>query len=174
MSVANRRWLAVPVVTAWMLSGVAGASEARGEFTALLSGLYRRYAWVAMFSVEASAGKVPLARASREELAEIFAPDLALAIWNDSECIKIRGEICALDFDVLFDSQDPSARDLHIESGKSSADAQVCFKDATDAQRCLQFAGAPIDGQIRIADIRYTGGQSLREMLRLPSMATAR
>jgi len=174
LSIAKRRGLALLAVTALILSGVARASENRSEITALLSGLYQRYAWVAMFSVAPPAGKVPLARASRKELAEVFAPDLALAIWNDSQCAKKRGEICVLDFDVLFDSQDPTARDLVIEPGKQAAEAQVCFKDAADARRCLTFNGVTINGEIRIADIRYSGGQSLRQMLRLPAMRAAR
>jgi hypothetical protein len=66
LSIAKRRGLALLAVTALILSGVARASENRSEITALLSGLYQRYAWVAMFSVEPPAGKVPLARASRK------------------------------------------------------------------------------------------------------------
>jgi len=174
LSIAKRRGLALLAVTALIFSGTTGASDARSEITALLSGLYQRYAWVAMFSVSPPAGKVPLARASKNELFEIFAPDLALAIWNDSQCAEKRGEICVLDFDVLFDSQDPSARDLVIEPGKQAAEAQVCFKDATDARRCLTFNGVTINGKIRIADIRYPGGQSLRQMLRLPAMRAVR
>lgn len=172
--VAKRRWLALPAAMALILPGLVGASEVRSEITALLSGLYQRYAWVAVFSVDPPAGKVPLAKASRKELSEVFAPDLALAIWNDSRCAEKRGEICVLDFDVLFDSQDPTARDLVIEPGKQAAEAQVCFKDAADARRCLTFNGVAINGAIRIADIRYAGGQSLRQMLRLPTLRATR
>jgi hypothetical protein len=174
LNFVKRRGLALLFVMALILPRLAGASEARSEIMGLLSGLYQRYAWVAVFSVDSPAGKVPLARASRKELSEVFAADLALAIWNDSQCAEKRGEICVLDFDVLFDSQDPSARDLVIEPGKQVAEARVCFKDAADARRCVTFSGASINGAIRITDIRYPGGQSLRQLLRLPAMQTGR
>jgi len=174
LSIAKRRGLTLLAATTLILFGAAGVVETRSDIATLLSGLYQRYAWVAVFSVNSPAGKVPLARATREELSGIFVSDLALAIWNDAQCAEKRGEICVLDFDVLFDSQDPSARDLAIEPSKQSAEARVCFKDVTDMQRCLTFIGAATDGIIKIADIRYTGGRSLRQMLRLPAIRSAR
>ena len=45
---------------------------------------------------------VPLALASRRELNEIFAPDLAQAIWDDAQCAEKRKEICTIDFDLTL------------------------------------------------------------------------
>jgi hypothetical protein len=174
VSTTTWRWLRTLVVAALIPFGPASASDYRDGITALLSGLYQRYAWVVVFSSGPAAGSVPLARASRKELSEVFAPDLAWAIWNDAQCAEKRGEICVLDFDVLFDSQDPSARDLVIQTDKRTTEAQVCFKDVADARRCLTFTGVTIHGETRIADIRYPRGQSLRQLLRLPALTAAR
>lgn len=155
---------------ACVLPATAQTSDARREFAAFLSGLYERYAWVVVFALEPPGGKVPLAKASKKELFDVFVPDLALAIWNDTQCAKRHSEICVLDFDLLFDSQDPTARDLVISPGKLDAEAHACFVDAAETRRCLTFSRVTINGVIRIADIRYGGGQSLRHMLHLPAM----
>lgn len=163
LNVVKCQGLALLLAIALTLPGGAGVLETRSEFTGLLSGLYQRYSWVAVFSVDPPAGKVPLARASIKELSDVFAADLALAIWNDAQCAEKRGEICVLDFDVLFDSQDPIARDLVVELGKQPTEARVCFKDVADARRCLTFSGATINGAFKITDIQYAGGRSLRQ-----------
>lgn len=133
----------------------------------LVSDLYARYAWVAIFSITPAPNAVPLAKAKSAELQTIFVPDLAKAIWDDAQCAEKRGEICTLDFDILFDSQDPSASDLTVKSDAHGSEALACFKVAEGASKCLTFVGADIRGSTRVADIVYPGQRSLRQLLGL-------
>src|SRR5262249_1742437 len=133
----------------------------------LVSGLYKRYAWVAMFSTTPPPNAVPLALANRTELQATFMPDLAKAIWDDAQCAKKRGEICTLDFDILFDSQDPSASELTVQGDAQGSEALACFKVTGGMSKCLTFVGADIHGAARVADIVYPGQRSLRQLLGL-------
>jgi hypothetical protein len=113
----------LPVVRA------ANGMRADGDaFERLVSTVYQRYAWVAVFGID-PIGAEPLANASQDELRSIFAPELANAIWSDAQCSEEQGEICRLDFDILFDAQDPSgASDLEVKFDVASNDVLVCFR----------------------------------------------
>jgi len=144
---------------------VAAPNADTAELSNLVSGLYTRYAWVAMFSTTPPPNAVPLALANRAELQATFVPDLANAIWDDAQCAGKRGEICTLDFDILFDSQDPSASELTVHADAQGSEALVCFKVAGGTRKCLTFVGADIHGTAKVADIIYPGQRSLRQLL---------
>lgn len=166
-SALQRCLAALAAVGAICLSYTVQAAPTVGDtrLATLVSRVYERYAWVAVFSVKAPAGAVPLAQARYKELQEIFVPDLARAVLNDAQCAAKRREICTLDFDLLFDSQDPSASDLVVQPGSSDTEVRACFNDATGVQRCLIFRGATVGGSVKVADIVYSKDRSLRQLL---------
>lgn len=156
---------AVAILLQMSVAAAPGADTTR--LSKLVSEVYARYAWVAMFSVNPPPSAAPLAQAKSAELQATFVPDLANAIWDDAQCAKKRGEICTLDFDILFDSQDPSASDLTVESNANGSEVLACFKIVDGARKCLTFVGADIRGVTRVADVIYPGQRSLRQLLGL-------
>jgi hypothetical protein len=127
---------------------------------------YVQYAWVTLFSDPAIEAKYKqLSKENLTHLRAIFVPDLALAIYQDSRCVIQSGEICNLDSDILFSSQDPLAHDLVItSSGKNSATA--CFLAQQGRRRCFEFEGKMSGGKMLIYDIKYDQeGHTLRSML---------
>lgn len=147
--------------------GGANASSDKTDLTNLVSGLYKKYAWVVLFSPSPLTDAAPLTHASRKELEEFFVPDLAKAIWNDTQCKVKRGDAGVLDFDILFDSQDPSASGLTVQTGGEESEAVVCFEVYSGDRKCLLYIGKPINGAFLIYDIRYPEQPSLRQLLGL-------
>lgn len=167
---AWRRRLVLAVLSVWAAVpnfGCAAPANARDGFLDLLSQTYSRYAWVAVFSVTPPMGSTPLAMAEREELERVFAPELAHALLADRRRAEMRGEVGAIDFDLLFDSQDPIATDLAFRPGAHALEARACFKDGTGEVRCLVFQGIELAGGVRVTDIVYPRGESLRRLLGL-------
>lgn len=170
MNLVRRLWmlaLAWAATALMQMTAIAAPNADTTGLSKLVSELYARYAWVVLFSTAPPANAVPLAQTNRAELQAIFVPDLAMAIWEDSQCIEKRGEICNLDFDILFDSQDPSASELTVQGSARTYEALACFKVTGGARKCLLFVGADIDGAARVADIVYPGQRSLRQLLGL-------
>jgi hypothetical protein len=151
----------------WQTPVTSAHSADAARLSKLVSELYARYAWVAMFSITPPPNAAPLSKAKSAELQATFVPDLAKAIWDDAQCAEKRGEICTLDFDILFDSQDPSASDLTVKSDAHGSEAVACFKVVEGASKCLTFVGADVRGATRVADIVYPGQRSLRQLLGL-------
>lgn len=162
----------VMVLLCPMVHAVSGAEKT--ALVTVVSDLYGRYAWVAVFSTKPPPDAVPLAQASRKELGSIFVPELAQAIWEDAQCAQKLHEICTVDFDLLFDSQDPSASDLTVQAGERGTTALACFKDAAGVRRCLTFVGAVVGGSTKVMDIVYPDQRSLRALLRVAKKAPPR
>jgi len=158
-------------LTLLQLTSVAAQDPGPSGLSKLVSGLYARYAWVAVFSTTPPANAVPVAHASRLELQATFVPDLASAIWKDTQCAAKRREICTLDFDILFDSQDPSASELTVQ-GNGASEVLACFNVVGGARKCMLFVGAKVNGVARVADIVYSDQRSLRQLLGLTSKPT--
>lgn len=165
----NYFWVVAALLLATLpIVRAANGMRADGDaFEKLVSTVYQRYAWVAVFGID-PVGAEPLANASQDELRSIFAPELANAIWSDARCSEERGEICRLDFDILFDSQDPSgASDLKVKFDVASNDVLVCFRFPSGENRCLTFVQECFEGRPKVADIVYPAQYSLRELLGL-------
>ena len=170
VKLARRCWGAVLMflaVASMHLTVFAESSRDKSGLGKSVARLYGRSAWVAVFATQGPVDAVPLALASRRELNEIFAPDLAQAIWDDAQCAEKRGEICTIDYDILFDSQDPSASDLTVEADARDTNARACFNEASGARTCLSFVGECVKGMAKVADIVYPGQRSLRQLLGL-------
>ena len=156
------------VLIAFMsMIGQVVADERNGSLKAVIDDAYRRYAWESVFSVDSqNFSRLPLTLEKLSILQEFFAPDLAAALKADAQCAKKSREICSLDFDILYDSQDPSATDLVIKSMQSDR-VEVCFSDQTKHRTCLEYIGDGRRKKPRIADIIYRDGRSLRMLLGL-------
>jgi hypothetical protein len=137
---------------------IGGASPAFARTpeagTIVVAKLYKDFAWQAMATQTNLFGE-DLAHQRKDTLEKYFAPALADLLLKDSACqVKYQG-ICNLDFDLLFDSQDPRVTDLEITAalpGKVS----VSFKDPVNEKMTqIDFEVAPIAGIWKITDIIY-------------------
>lgn len=148
-------------------AGQAISEDRNSSLQALVNDVYKRYSWVSVFSAEKQGdNSLPLKQEAFEKLVEFFSHDLAAALRVDAECSKKTGDICALDFDILFDSQDPGATDLVVAQVQKER-VQVCFNDQAKRWTCVSYVGVVESGLPRIHDIIYGDGRSLRQLLRL-------
>jgi len=99
-------------------------------------------------------------------LNDFFVQDLASAIKADSDCANTSGEICAIDFDILFDSQDSEASDL-VFNKQSRDRVEVCFKNGSAGKACVIHVGCVENSAHKIFDLIYQDGRSLRQLLGL-------
>jgi hypothetical protein len=163
-----RRWILLAVL--FLAAGHAIAEGRNSSLKAIVEDAYKRYAWVSVFSMEKQgANGLPLKQETLSKLQEFFSHDLAAALRADSECSRKTGEICALDFDILFDSQDPEATDLVVTPVQKGR-AEVCFNDQAKHRTCLLYVGVVEGGLPRIGDVVYSDGRSLRQLLGLKTI----
>ena len=81
---------------------------------AFVKQLYDEYAWETHASTPP--GRAPLFAASDSVLGKYFAPPLVAAILADRACqARVQGE-CNLDFDPMWNSQDPGGATVQVSS----------------------------------------------------------
>lgn len=132
----------------------------------VVAGLYKAFAWEAVAGSSTVFGK-SLPDQHRVVLRRYFDPVLASLIVSNRRCVEDSGEICNLDFDPIFASQDPGAMDLSIDARPGDIVA-VEFTYPGNGQRVrLDYHLIKSNGAWRIADIRYLdwSGASLKQML---------
>ena len=159
---AIRRFL----ICAFALSSFSCASVAHGgnHLETVVKNLYAQ-----------RGNDVPVQEASISVLGKYFRPDLARALVRDRQCVEASNEICRIDFHVLFDSQDPDFEaPLVIERTSSPDKVLVCFGSTTVDRRCISYLGRRFAGHVRIADVIYASGGSLRAILGLPPVTQSR
>jgi hypothetical protein len=153
--------LAFPFVTALPVGAAEREAEAK-----VVADLYKDYAWQA-FATQPDLFGEGLAGASKAQLEKYFSPEMTRLLVADSACEARTGESCNLDFDLLFDSQDPRVVDLDVQR-VAPGSVRVQFKDpVTDKKTVIDFKLAVQQGKWRIADIVYRGHpqQSLKSAL---------
>ena len=101
-----------------------------------------------------------------------FTKELAALIWKDA--VTANGEIGALDFDPLYDSQDPQITAFKIGKMKLRGNTEDAGPTALDVT--FKDSGKPVtigfqfeqdtNKAWKIADIHYADGRSLRAILR--------
>jgi hypothetical protein len=167
------RQIFASIVMSFVVLGVANSKPINGgendaSLEKLVASIYKEYAWTVLFGVETRLDSaIPLSQEPQAKLKKIFTDDLAIAISTDERCAKKTRGICLLDFDILFASQDPAARDLSIKSIKEHT-VEVCFIEQSDSRRCVEFVGVKEAKGVRIRDIKYKNiGSSLRAILKL-------
>lgn len=152
-----------------LLSATHSHAAQRESEAKVVASLYKNYAWEAMAAQSDLFGE-GLTGASKAQLEKYFAPELAQLLLADSACQLRAGEICNLDFDLLFDSQDPRVADLEV-APLAPGRVLVQFKDpVTDKKTRIEFKLALLGGRWRIADIIYQTHpqQSLKAVLSRP------
>ncbi|AKU24885.1 hypothetical protein ACZ75_13475 [Massilia sp. NR 4-1] len=149
----KRMLVCVEIVAAFGWGGQVIAAPAETE-ASVVARLYKDFGWQAFASQRELFGEV-LQHQDKAVLRRYFAPSLVELLIHDSICqIKEHG-ICLLDFDILFDSQDPVITDLEVQR-QSSGKVQIRFKDPTNGQaREIEFLVVRLAGQWKIADILY-------------------
>jgi hypothetical protein len=102
----------------------------------------------------------------RETLQLYFTDDLAFLILKDRQCVEKTHEICNLDFDPIFASQDPGGMDLEISPADKSNTVHVQFMYPGNGQKIsLSYEVENTLRGWRIKDIIYESGGSLRKIL---------
>jgi hypothetical protein len=147
----------VSVAIGWAIPALAAKAETG---TVVVAKLYKDFAWQAMASQADLFGE-DLAHQRKATLEKYFAPVLADLLLKDAACqVKYQG-ICNLDFDLLFNSQDPRVTDLDITLA-SPGKVSVVFKDPVDERQTqIDFAVAQVAGVWKITDIIYRKPQEL-------------
>lgn len=116
--------------------------------------LYKDFAWQA-FSGQSELFGEDISHQSKAVLAKYFSLELAELLFREAACQARSGGICNLDFDLLFDSQDPRITDLDVEA-KAPGKVTVEFKDPVNEEKTqIEFAVARVAGKWKITDIFY-------------------
>lgn len=164
LSIAVNKVCRVIVLSTALLSGIACAEGPRGPI-APVAAMYRHFAWEALSSDTEAFGN-GLAAQSARALSQYFEPRLAKMIADDAACQSRTQAFCKLDFDILFDSQDPQVVDLSIAAGPSNT-VDVRFKDpvTADETRITYTVSRQASGW-RISNATYVKGsrRSLRSI----------
>jgi hypothetical protein len=156
------------IASAAMTIGWAGITHAVEPETEsfVVARLYGDFAWQAIADQPNLMGP-DLAHQGKVTLGKYFAPALLGLLIKDAACqVRYLG-ICNLDFDLLFDSQDPRATDLHVMR-VSPGKVRVVFKDPVDGRKTrIDFDIVKVAGVWKIADIIYSRPEkvSLKEIL---------
>ncbi len=150
-----------------LIAGSAGAAPPQ-DIRAPVIALYKMFAWEALSSDETFGNGVT--GQSAAQLAEFFDPSLTSLLVRDRACQTKRREMCKLDFDILFDAQDPRVTDLTIVAVKYG-EVVVMFKDpVTEIATHIRYVVRRGSRGWRITDVVYEGEKrhSLRTMLSQP------
>jgi hypothetical protein len=141
----------VAVVVGWTDSAVAAKTNPEA---AVVAKLYKDFAWQAMAGQPDLFG-ADISHLDKRALEKYFAPRLADLLVKDAACaIKYQG-ICNLDFDLLFDSQDPRVTDLEI-TAVAPGKVLVVFTDPVEQKKTqIDFKVERIGGIPKITDIIY-------------------
>jgi hypothetical protein len=103
---------------------------------------------------------------AREILLLYFTEEIASLILKDRQCVKETHEICKLDFDPIFASQDPGAMDLQILPADKSNTVRVQFLYPGNGEKIsLSYEIEKTNRGWRIRDIIYSNTRSLRKLL---------
>lgn len=116
--------------------------------------LYKDFGWQAFASQQELFGE-GLEWQRKEVLARYFSAQLVELLSKDAACQEKQRGICRLDFDILFDSQDPVVTDLDVQV-PAPGKVQVCFKNPVNGEtKAIDFMVSQAAGQWRIVDVLY-------------------
>lgn len=125
----------------------------------LLDSLYKNFPSNDLLNVQNINGQ------SKKTLAKYFDTTLTNLLWKDTKCSARTGMICKLDFDVIYDSQDPDRVSIHIAPTKKGAD--VILNYGENGKRNLTYFFSKKHGVFRICDIFYQEeNRSLKKILK--------
>lgn len=132
---------------------------------AVVQKLYQDYAWVVLID---DTGLVGLVDQPETELSKYFTSSLSSLISKDHKCAEETKDICNLDFDPIYDSQDPDgAHQLRIEPMNSGSLVRVVFlrQWSSPVIAELRYKMVRTPAGWRIDDIYYNSHESIRAIL---------
>lgn len=104
----------------------------------------------------------------RAALERFFAKELAGLIHADA--VAAKGEVGALEFDPVYDSQDPQITALKVGEptlkGDEQATVEVTYKDSGKNRKLLYTLQRDAAQMWKISDVRYNDGRTLAKILR--------
>ena len=157
-------------VAVMMVALIGGAFFAQAETTPsdqvkLVTRLYHDFAWEAAAPESHPAGR-SLIDSSSGTLGPYFTDELVQFILRDRKQVARTHEIGNLDFCPIWASQDPLATDLTVTQGRKPEIVDVRFICPGDGKKThLSYRLTLTRRGWRIADIKYDGGYTLREIL---------
>lgn len=157
---------AVLLVSASFSNSLAEQPKATPGDMALIVKLYKDFAWQALGTTQDVFGK-SLQLQDNVVLRQYFDPGLAALIVQDRECVSRRAEVCNMDFDPLFGSQDATVSDFTIQR-ESAGRIAVAFTSPSSGEKAkLLFHMKQSGAAWRINDVVYQDlrGASLRKLL---------
>lgn len=149
--------------TMLFLSCVANAIELDAK-KAIVYQLYKDFGWSAVFDASGEAkyylGKT-IEEQSQDVLSKYFSPELVTLFLQEANCNAIRkGELCNLEFDPIFASQDPAASELSISSVENDNVTVQFIYPSNGMKVNLLYKLAKFKEGWRISDIIYPGNNA--------------
>lgn len=144
----------------------AAPPQSKSGDISLIAKLYKNFAWQALGTTQDVFGK-SLQQQDEAVLRQYFDPTLAALIVQDRECVSRRAEVCNMDFDPLFGSQDATVSDFTIQR-ESAGRIAVAFTSPSSGEKAkLLFHMTQSGTAWRINDVAYQDlrGASLRKLL---------
>ena len=152
----HNRLLGVISLALPILASPAAASGLSDERVVIVRDLYKAFAWQVLSNSDNVFGK-PLLQEEVSVLRRYFDQELTSLLVKDRKCIAQTGEICNLDFDPIFASQDPAAADLTIRPAPNNM-VEVEFIYPSNGEKVrLEYRMVKNQAGWRISDIRYPG-----------------
>lgn len=149
---------------------VANGAELDGR-KSIVYQLYGDFGWSAIFDVSVDTERYfgkPIEEQSLDILSKFFSPELANLFLKEAKCKQARkGELCNLEFDPIFASQDPAAMEMSISSAEGDNIAVEFIYPPNKTKINLMYHLEKIDDEWRISDIVYLGdnASSLKAIL---------
>lgn len=154
-TVRNRLLGALSLIFFYVVTATA-APRVADERVAVVGDLYKAFAWQVLSSSDSVFGK-PLTEQEDTVLRRYFDRELTSLLIEDHRCAVTTGELCNLDFDPIFASQDPAAADLSIRAIASDIVAVEFTAPSSGEKIRLEYRLAKNENGWRIGDIRYPG-----------------
>jgi len=146
------------------LHAIAADSHDYNKPEDVVAWIYRDFAFDAIMPLYWK--NASLAQQPGKTLLLYFIDELASLILKDSQCVKQTHEICNLDFDPIFASQDPGAMDLEVSPADKSNTVHVQFKYPSNGEKIsLSYKVEKTPQGWRIRDIIYSNFGSLKKLL---------
>jgi hypothetical protein len=145
----------------------AQAAGASGPLN-IVARLYRDFAGIAVIDDPELAGEV-LIEQPRAVLARYFDETLVGLILKDRACVARTREVCNLDFDPLFESQDPVGSTVKILPTRDPSVVSAKLRQFERPEvRELKFRLVNTAAGWRVSDIDYGADGTLLGILKMP------
>jgi hypothetical protein len=161
------KWIVIAVLA---MDCSAGAAD--GEAEGVVYHLYKDFGWMALFASADEGSRYlgkPITDQPRNVLRKYFNAELTQLLLNEASCnAKSKGELCNLEFDPIFASQDTAATNLTIKS-IIDGEVMVQFIYPSNNQKIkLEYKLNKSEGSWKISDIIYFNNDqvSLKSILR--------